>query len=79
LIVCDLSGYGSNGPYDTKPYDLLIQGESGFLSITGSPDEAAKAGCSIAGIAVGMSAYSNILGALLMRARTGRGRRFGES
>ena len=75
LIVCDISGYGANGPYrDKKAYDLLIQSESGFLSITGSPDEAAKAGCSIADIAAGMSAYSNILSALLMRARTGRGK-----
>ena len=52
LIVCDISGYGASGPYrDKKAYDLLIQSESGFLSITGSPDEPAKAGCSIADIA----------------------------
>ena len=45
LIVCDISGYGANGPYrDKKAYDLLIQSESGFVSITGSPDEPAKAG-----------------------------------
>ena len=74
LIVCDISGYGANGPYrDRKAYDLLIQSESGFLSITGTPDEPAKAGCSIADIAAGMYAYSNILSALLMRGRTGRG------
>ena len=59
LIVCDISGYGADGPYrDKKAYDLLIQSESGFLSITGSPDEPAKAGCSIADIAAGMYAYS---------------------
>ena len=46
IIVCDISGYGADGPYrDKKAYDLLIQSESGFLSITGSPDEPAKAGC----------------------------------
>ena len=74
LIVCDISGYGDDGPYrDRKAYDLLIQSESGFLSITGSPGEPAKAGCSIADIAAGMYAYSNILSALLMRGRTGRG------
>lgn len=74
LIVCDISGYGSDGPYrDKKAYDLLIQSESGFLSITGTPDEPAKAGCSIADIAAGMYAYSNILGALLQRGRTGKG------
>ncbi|MEX3946903.1 CaiB/BaiF CoA transferase family protein [Paraburkholderia sp. EG287B] len=74
LIVCDISGYGDDGPYrERKAYDLLIQSESGFLSITGSPGEPAKAGCSIADIAAGMYAYSNILSALLMRGRTGRG------
>ena len=74
LIVCDISGYGNDGPYrDKKAYDLLIQSESGFLSITGSPDEPAKAGCSIADIAAGMYAYSNILAALIEREKTGRG------
>ncbi len=80
LIVCDISGYGDDperpGPYrDKKAYDLLIQSESGFLSITGTPDEPAKAGCSIADIAAGMYAYSGILAALIERGRTGRGRR----
>ena len=74
LIVCDISGYGNDGPYrDRKAYDLLIQSESGFLSITGTPDEPAKAGCSIADIAAGMYAYSNILAALIEREKTGRG------
>ncbi|NMG42517.1 CoA transferase [Aromatoleum toluvorans] len=76
LIVCDISGYGEGGPYtEKKAYDLLIQSESGFLSITGTPDEQVKAGISIADIAAGMYAYSNILGALIERGRTGRGRR----
>ena len=79
LIVCDISGYGNDddnpGPYrDKKAYDLLIQSESGFVSITGTPDEPSKAGCSIADIAAGMYAYTNILTALLQRGRTGRGR-----
>src|SRR5882762_6137242 len=74
LIVCDISGYGSDGPYrDKKAYDLLIQSESGFLSITGTPDEPAKAGCSIADIAAGMYGLTNVLGALIQRNRTGRG------
>jgi len=74
LIVCDISGYGSDGPYrDKKAYDLLIQSESGFLSITGTPDQPAKAGCSIADIAAGMYGLTNILGALIQRNRTGRG------
>jgi len=76
LIVCDISGYGSDGPYrDKKAYDLLIQSESGFLSVTGTPDAPAKAGCSIADISAGAQAHANILAALLERGRTGRGRR----
>jgi crotonobetainyl-CoA:carnitine CoA-transferase CaiB-like acyl-CoA transferase len=72
--LCDISGYGADGPYrEKKAYDLLIQSESGFLSITGSPGEPAKAGCSIADIAAGMYAYSNILSALILRGRTGKG------
>ncbi len=75
LIVCDISGYGADGPYrDKKAYDLLIQSESGFLSITGSPEAPAKAGCSIADIAAGMYAYSNILAALIEREKTGQGK-----
>jgi len=74
LIVCDISGYGSNGPYrDKKAYDLLIQSESGFLSVTGTPADPAKAGCSIADIAAGMYAYTNILAALIQRGKTGCG------
>ena len=74
LIVCDISGYGSFGPYrDKKAYDLLIQSEAGFLSVTGTKDSPAKAGCSIADIAAGMYAYTNILSALLLRGRTGQG------
>jgi len=80
LIVCDISGYGDDplhpGPYrDKKAYDLMIQSEAGFLSITGTPDEPSQAGCSIADIAAGMYAYTNILAALIERGKTGRGRR----
>ncbi len=76
LIVCDISGYGEGGSYqDKKAYDLLIQSESGFLSVTGTPDSLAKAGCSISDIAAGMYAYSSILSALLLRGRTGSGSR----
>ena len=80
LIVCDISGYGDDperpGPYrDKKAYDLLIQSEAGFVSVTGSPQAPAKAGCSIADIAAGMYAYSGILSALLQRGKTGRGSR----
>jgi len=74
IIVCDISGYGETGPYrDKKAYDLMIQSESGFVSVTGSEQEPSKAGASIADIAAGMYAYSNILAALLHRQQTGRG------
>ena len=74
LIVCDISGYGDNGPYrDKKAYDLLIQSEAGFLSVTGTPESPSKAGNSVADIAAGMYAYTNILSALLLRAKTGKG------
>lgn len=74
LIVCDISGYGMDGPYrDKKAYDLLIQSEAGFLSITGTPDEPSKAGISVADIAAGMYAYTSILSALLLRGKTGEG------
>ena len=70
LIVCDVSGYGEGGPYrNRKAYDLLIQSESGFLSVTGTPGTGgmAKAGCSVADIAAGMYASNAILSALLLR------------
>ena len=74
LIVCNISGYGDDGPYrDKKAYDLLIQGEAGFLSVTGTPEAPAKAGISVADIAAGQCASNGILSALLLRARTGRG------
>lgn len=74
LIVCDISGYGRGGPYqDRKAYDLLIQSEAGFLSVTGTKEQPSKAGISVADIAAGMYAFSGILTALLARATTGRG------
>lgn len=74
LVVCNLSGYGHDGPYrDKKAYDLLIQGEAGIISLTGSATEPAKVGTSIADVAGGMYAYSSVLGALFARERTGEG------
>lgn len=78
LIVCDISGYGEGGPYEQKKaYDLLIQSEGGFLSVTGGAGETemAKAGCSIADIAAGMYAYTGVLSALMLRDKTGEGSR----
>ena len=74
LVVCDISGYGLDGPYrDKKAYDLLIQSEAGYLSVTGTPEHPSKSGNSIADIAAGMYAYSSILAALLHRDKTGEG------
>ncbi len=76
LVVCDISGYGDAGPYaHKKAYDLLVQSETGVLSVTGTPDTPSKVGISIADIATGMYAYSGILTALLQRERTGKGAR----
>ena len=74
LITCAITGYGKGGPDEIrKAYDLLVQAESGFLSVTGMEESMAKAGISIADIAAGVSAYQAILAALLMRGRTGKG------
>jgi itaconate CoA-transferase len=74
LIICDLSGYGSTGPYrDKKAYDMLVQAETGLIAITGTPEMPCKVGISAADIACGMYAYSGILTALIVRAQTGEG------
>ena len=74
LVSCAISGYGPDGPYrHKKAYDLLVQCEAGLLSVTGTPQEPAKAGISVADIAAGMYAYSGILAALYERERTGEG------
>ena len=74
LVVCDISGYGESGPMvQKKAYDLLIQAESGLISVTGSPEEPSRVGISIADIATGMYALTGIMAALLRRARSGEG------
>ena len=76
LIVCDVSGYGDNGPYASKKaYDLLVQAEAGVMSVTGTADTPSKVGISIADIATGMYAYSGILSALYQREKSGKGTR----
>jgi itaconate CoA-transferase len=73
-IVCEISGYGSTGPYrDKKAYDLLVQSEAGMLAITGTEDQPAKVGISVADISAGMYAFSGVLAALLRRQKTGEG------
>jgi itaconate CoA-transferase len=72
VIPCTVSGWGTTGPWaDRKAYDLLVQCETGLLSITGTPDEMTKVGISVADIAAGMYAYAGILTALLRRATSG--------
>jgi len=74
LIICGISGYGTDGPYrDKKAYDLLIQCEAGLLSITGTEEITSKVGISIADISAGMYAYTGILTALIARGQTGKG------
>ena len=74
LIWCGISGYGPAGPYaDKKAYDLLVQCEAGLLSVTGSPEQPAKAGIPVADIAAGMYAFSSILAALYRRQAEGAG------
>ncbi|HET8996911.1 MAG TPA: CaiB/BaiF CoA-transferase family protein [Acetobacteraceae bacterium] len=74
LVVCDISGYGEGGPFaHKKAYDLLIQAESGLISVTGSEDAPSRVGISAADIATGMYAFSGILAALLRRERNGEG------
>jgi len=74
LVVCDISGYGESGPMaQKKAYDLLIQAESGLISVTGTPQTPSRVGISAADIATGMYALAGILSALLRRSRTGEG------
>jgi itaconate CoA-transferase len=74
LVSCEISGYGSTGPYSQKKaYDLLVQSEAGLLSITGTEQTPSKVGISVADIAAGMYAFSSILAALYARERSGEG------
>src|ERR1700694_1922190 len=74
LISCAISGFGQDGPYrDRKAYDLLLQGESGIMAVTGTPEQPAKIGISVGDISAGLYAFAAILAALHQRARTGEG------
>ena len=74
LVVVNISGYGTSGPRkDRKAYDLLVQAESGMVSVTGTPDTPVKTGVPNADIAAGMYALTSVLSALLRRERTGEG------
>ncbi|HLL28756.1 MAG TPA: CaiB/BaiF CoA-transferase family protein [Xanthobacteraceae bacterium] len=77
LIACDLSGYGSGGPYsDKKAYDLLVQCEAGFLSVNGTEEEPTKCGIAVVDIAAGMYVLNGVLMALFNRERSGKGMAF---
>lgn len=72
LIVCGISGYGGDGPWaHRKAYDLLVQCETGLVSLTGTPEQPAKVAIPVADIAAGMYGFSGILTALYRRATTG--------
>lgn len=76
IIYVSISGYGEGGPFEQKKaYDLLIQCETGLLSVTGTPDDTVKVGISIADIAAGMYAYSGTLTALIQRGIRGEGQK----
>lgn len=72
LVTCDISGYGEGEYKEMKAYDLLVQCESGLVSISGSPEAYGRIGVSICDIGTGMNAYSGILEALFLRERTGK-------
>jgi crotonobetainyl-CoA:carnitine CoA-transferase CaiB-like acyl-CoA transferase len=74
LVHAGISGYGEGGPYETKKsFDLLVQGESGVISLTGTPEQPCKVGISIADLTAGMYTFSSVLAALLERQQTGKG------
>ncbi|MBV9121500.1 MAG: CoA transferase [Chloroflexi bacterium] len=74
LIHAGISGYGSGGPYETKKsFDLLVQGESGVIALTGTPEQPCKVGISIADLTAGMYTFNAILAALYEREKTGKG------
>jgi itaconate CoA-transferase len=75
IVSCSISGYGAGGPSgDQKAFDLLLQGESGLLSVTGTAEAMARVGISIADICAATNALAAILAALLERHRSGVGR-----
>ena len=74
LIICNISGYGMEGEVAQKPaYDLLVQAESGLISVSGSPEARGRIGVSVCDIGAGLTAYSGVLEAVLKRSITGKG------
>jgi len=80
MVVCDMSGYGPDGPYaQAKAYDLLVQAESGLIAISGAPGAFGRIGVSVVDIATGINAAGAIATALVRRFRTGEGASLGVS
>ncbi|HWK86724.1 MAG TPA: CoA transferase [Xanthobacteraceae bacterium] len=77
LILCSITGFGRSGPDANRAgYDLILQGESGIMDITGEPGgPPTKVGASVADMVTGLYATQAILSALLRRERTGHGAR----
>ena len=75
LIYCSISGFGDTGPDAARPgYDLIVQGESGLMDLTGEADgPPTRIGTSIADLTTGLMAAQGILLALYARKTTGRG------
>ncbi len=74
LIVCNVSGYGNDGDVASKrAYDLLVQAESGLISVSGDVGAPGRIGVSICDIGAGITAYAAVLEALIKRGKTGVG------
>ncbi|MGH8598063.1 MAG: CaiB/BaiF CoA transferase family protein, partial [Gammaproteobacteria bacterium] len=73
IVMCSISGYGSGPLADMKAYDFLVQAESGLVSVTGTPEAPARCGISLCDISTGLTAYGEILRALIERSATGHG------
>jgi len=76
LVYCSISGFGASGPYADRPsYDSVAQALSGFLSVVVDPERPRFMGPALADAITGIYAAYGVLGALVARAREGRGRR----
>ena len=75
VVYCSISGFGQDGPYrDRAALDLIVQAESGMISVTGEPGSGgARAGTSIADMTAGMNAAFGVMLALRVKEKTGQG------
>jgi itaconate CoA-transferase len=76
IVYTEITGYGPDGPYaERNAYDLVMQGEAGLISVTGSPDAPARVGISACDVGAGSYAAVATAAALVKRAQTGEGSR----